>query len=163
MSYSYHNADKKFIVLLAATLPSSLVLFFVVLLTVLVVLCCIRANKRDNAAVKSKSDNRPKLTNEGVEEVYYATVGSKHDDKPEIEEVYYATVKSKQDDKPETTSNEIEEAYYTAVKGICNDGSKGINSQEVYYSTIGISTRAVDPQMEINCSYEDIRIHRMVN
>ena len=149
--------------LLAAALPSSLVLFCVVLLPALVVLCCIRANKRDNPAVKRKGDSRPKFTNEVIEEVYYATVGSKHDNLPEIEEAYYATVKSKQEDKPEAT-NEIEDVYYTAVKGICNDGSKEINDQEVYYSTIGISTRAVDPQMEINCSYEDIRIpHRMVN
>ena len=146
--------------LLAATLPLSLVLFFIVLLTVLVVLCYIRVNKRDNPDVKHKGDNRPKLTKRGIEEVYYATVGSKNDNLSEIEEAYYANVKSKQDDKPEAT-NEIEEAYYTAVKGICNDGSKEIKGQEVYYSTIGISTRAVDPQMEINCSYEDIHIpHR---
>ena len=148
--------------MLAATLPS--VLFCVVLLTVLVTfsfLCYIRANNRDNPAVKRSCDNRSKATNEDIEEVYYATVGSKHDDKPEIEEAYYATVKSKHDDKPEVT-NEIEEAYYTAMKGICNDGSREIKGQEVYYSTIDISTCAVDPQtldMEMNCSYGDIRMH----
>ena len=151
--------------LLATTLPS--VLFCVLLLIVLVVLCYIRTNKRDNPAVKSKCDNRPKATNEDIEEVYYATVGSKHDDKPEIEEAYYTTVRSKHDDKPEAT-NEIdyEEAYYATVKGICNDGSREINGQEVYYSTIDICTCAVDPQMldmEMNCSYGDIRMHRMVN
>ena len=135
--------------------------------------------------MKRSCDNRSKATNEDIEEVYYATVGSKHDDKPEIEEAYYTTVRSKHDDKREATneidreeayyatvkskyndkpeaSNEIEEAYYTAMKGICNDGSREIKGQEVYYSTIDISTCAVDPQtldMEMNCSYGDIRMH----
>ena len=130
--------------MLAAALPSSSVLFFVVLLSALVVLCCIKANKRDNPAVKSKGDNGPKLTNGGIEEVYYATVGSKNDDKPEIEEAY----------------------YNTAVKGICSDGSRELKAQEVYYNTIDISTQAVDPQtlvMEKNCAYGNIRMHRMVN
>ena len=130
--------------LLAAALPASLVLFCVVLLSASVILCCIRANKRDNPAVKRNGDNGPKLTNEGIEEVYYANVGSKNDDKPEIEETYYNTV----------------------VKGICNDGSRELKAQEMYYNTIDINTRAVDPQtlvMENNCAYGNIRMHRIVN
>ena len=138
----YYNADQN--VLLATTLP--LVLLCVVLSTALimvtvVILCYSRANKRGNPAVKSRTwcDNRPKATNEFED----TTVGSKHGDKPEIEEAYYATVKS-----------------------ICDDGSKEIKGQEVYYSTIDICTCAVDPltfDVEKNCAYGNVRMHRMVN
>ncbi len=162
-------------VLLVTTLP--LVLVCVVLSTTLVsfaVLRCIRAKKRDyhNPTTKSNYyDNRPEVTE--INEPYYTTVRSNHDDKPEVtkeieetyyyttmksicddkpevaketEEAYYTTVGSKHDDKPEATK-EIEEAYYTTMKSICDDGSREIGKdQGVYYNTIDISTCAVDPQ-----------------
>jgi hypothetical protein len=120
------------------------VLVCVVLSTTLVpfaVLRCIRASKRDIPAIKSNYYvNRPKVTNYEVEEAYYATVRSKHDDSPEgtkETEEAYITMKSICDDKPEATK-EIEEAYYTtaAVRSKHDDKPEATKETEEAYITI---------------------------